>query len=223
MHAQGYLAKPQHSPTSFALAFAVTGVGLGALLLTNPYVRSVIADGPLIVENVNLPKPPPPKPTPPVKTPQAHSAIETLVPPPPQFTAPKPIIDSPPIDLTGLTGSGTNDFVRIPAIPPIETIVAKPPVLSVARPDPRFARDQQPPYPPALQREEIEGAVTVRVRIGPDGRVLAVEAVHTDHEGFLSATREWAIRHWRFLPAMRDGTPVESWRTMTVRFNIERN
>jgi protein TonB len=28
------------------------------------------------------------------------------------------------------------------------------------------------------------------------------------------------LRHWRFKPAMLDGKPVESWKVMTVRFEM---
>jgi len=38
---------------------------------------------------------------------------------------------------------------------------------------------------------------------------------------FFEATRTQALRHWRFQPATRDGIPVESWRTMTVKFKLE--
>lgn len=219
MQAQGYLAKPQRSPTSFALAFAITGAGVAALVLANPYVRSKLPLPPIVVEMIKLPEPPPPTPQP--KTPQAHAPAPTPVPQPRLETPPR-IVETPPVGPALVTGGASDGLVNLPPIPPIEIAPVKAPVLTGARPDPRYARELQPPYPPALQREEVEGTVTVRVHVGADGRVLAVEPVRTDHEGFLSATREWAMRHWRFVPATRDGTPVDSWRTMTVRFNIDR-
>ena len=66
-------------------------------------------------------------------------------------------------------------------------------------------------------RAEMEGFATVRVLIGTDGRVKQVEASDT---AFLDATRKQALSKWRFLPATRDGEPVESWREMTVRFQL---
>ncbi len=219
MQTHGYLAKPQHSPTSFGLAFVVTGAGLAALLLANPYIKTILIDPKADVFNVKLERPKPVEPIRQPKLPLAARPRTVLVPPPPTFDPPPQIVVTPPVDATGPVG-GTA-FVDVPK--PLPAIVAiRPPVIVDARPDGRYARDLQPPYPAALEREEIEGKVTVRVHIGSNGQVLAVEAVQADHDGFLSATRDWAIRHWRFLPATRDGTPVNSWRTMTVRFNIDR-
>lgn len=61
----------------------------------------------------------------------------------------------------------------------------------------------------------------MKVLVGIDGRVKAVELVSADDPGFAEATRRQALRHWRFRPATRDGVPVESWRTMTVRFRMD--
>ncbi|MBA3898269.1 MAG: energy transducer TonB [Sphingomonadaceae bacterium] len=114
------------------------------------------------------------------------------------------------------TSDGEGTIVEPPFVPPAAPVIAEP------RLDPRFARDVQPPYPPTMQRQEVEGSVTVRVLVGADGRVLRIEAVSIDRDAFLNATRDWALRHWRFTPGTRDGVPVEAWRTMTVRFRLER-
>jgi len=97
------------------------------------------------------------------------------------------------------------------------------PVWINASSDPRFDRDRQPPYPPALERMEVEGSVTVRVQIGTDGRVTAVELVTADDPGFFTATRDWALKRWRFKPATRDGMAVVTWLTRTVHFRIVRD
>ena len=79
----------------------------------------------------------------------------------------------------------------------------------------------QPSYPSRLARQDIEGVAVVRVLIGSDGRVKAVEQVSATDPEFFEATRTQAMRHWRFKPATRDGVAVESWRTMTVRFELK--
>jgi periplasmic protein TonB len=122
----------------------------------------------------------------------------------------------------GVTGTG--DEIVIPHDVEIVTPAVQPvhvPVRTTASVDPRFHSLLQPAYPPGLVRAEIEGSATVRVLIGVDGRVKAVEAVRADEEGFLAATREQALRKWRFKPATEDGAPVESWREMTVTFRID--
>lgn len=94
------------------------------------------------------------------------------------------------------------------------------PVLTGSRIDPRYAGALQPDYPPAMQRRGIEGVAVVRVLIGIDGRVKAVELVRADDPEFFTATRRQALSRWRFVPASRDGIAIESWREMTVRFEI---
>jgi periplasmic protein TonB len=111
---------------------------------------------------------------------------------------------------TGLGGT----IIEPPIIP---TDPPKPPVISSAK---FSGRNAQPPYPPGLQRLDISGSVTVRVLVGTDGRPVRIEMVRADNDGFFSATRDWAMKNWRFTPATRDGVPFEEWRTMTVRFDL---
>jgi periplasmic protein TonB len=47
-----------------------------------------------------------------------------------------------------------------------------------------------------------------------------VEPIRFDEDAFLAATRKQALSSWRFLPATQDGEPVESWKEMTVRFQM---
>lgn len=92
------------------------------------------------------------------------------------------------------------------------------PVIRTARLDPRFADTLQPPYPTSMIRAGLGGIAVVRVLVGSDGRVKAVEPVRADDEAFMKVTREQALRKWRFVAATSDGQPIESWREMTVRF-----
>lgn len=109
---------------------------------------------------------------------------------------------------------GEQTAVR-PADPPREA------VRLAAAPDPRAIF--QPPYPPSAIRLGDEGAVKVRVLIGTDGRVKAVEKISATNDAFWRATERHALRNWRFSPATLDGRPVESWREMTVRFELSAN
>jgi len=67
---------------------------------------------------------------------------------------------------------------------------------------------------------EKEGHVTVRVSIGVDGRVTAVERVSASDDAFWAVTQRQALRKWRFRPATRDGAPVASTKVLTVRFRL---
>lgn len=71
-----------------------------------------------------------------------------------------------------------------------------------------------------MQRQSLEGAGTVRVLVGVDGRPVRVEAVKVDQQAFFNATREWALNHWKFALATRDWIVFQEWRTMTVLFEM---
>jgi protein TonB len=61
----------------------------------------------------------------------------------------------------------------------------------------------------------------VRVLIGTDGRVKEVQQISAASTAFFEATRKQALTKWRFTPGTRDGAPVEAWRTMAVRFELD--
>ena len=218
---QGFLAQKPKSPTSLVIVVALHGAALTALMLAKTeFVRppTVITD----VFNVPVKDPPPPEPADPVEPkPRVESRIDVV---PPIIDRPifdQPVIDQPKIDDPvifdpGPIGTGTVD----PPADPLPVPVPRPePVRTEARLDSRSRL--QPPYPAAEERAEITGSVTVVVLIGTDGRVKAVEKVSAANEAFFRATEQQALRHWRFKPAMVDGRPVESRKTMTVHFRLD--
>ncbi len=154
--------------------------------------------------------------------------------PPPKGAAVKDtVVDQPPEPAYQTSEGSTADggFVApvLPPFPPGDAIVIgdppQPPLIiepifKAAKFNPRYASALQPEYPPGMIREEKEGAVTIKILIGTDGRVKQVEAVRFDEDAFLAATRRQALSSWRFLPATKDGAPVESWKEMTVRFQM---
>jgi protein TonB len=79
----------------------------------------------------------------------------------------------------------------------------------------------QPPYPASEERMEREGKVSIRVTIGPDGRVKAAEKVSATSDAFFHETERHALRAWRFKPATVDGKPVESRQVLTVLFRLD--
>lgn len=160
-----------------------------------------------------------PQPTPPVPVRHQKKQVTpkaTPVPFRPLVTDFVPVL--PPLDVTEKIMPQRFDPPVLPYIPPITLTPA--PVITNARFDPRFASAMQPEYPIALARAEIEGVAIVKVRIGTDGRVLDVISIRTDDPGFFEVTRAHALRKWRFKPATRDGVAIESWREMTVRFQM---
>ncbi len=213
------------------------GLG-GALFLTGGLVTAIIFAAPHIVPELKhyeslpsiVPTAPPVQPVvekkkqeetvppdlsaPPSPTPQL--AGDSLIIPPLDLTKVKPILPPDP---------EPKALIIDKTPPPIETTLPPPPVPDhvrlVARLDPRFQSALQPPYPSAKRREGVGGRVTVRVLIGADGHVKAVESVRVDDPAFFEATRDQALKKWRFLPETLDGKPVESWKTLSVVFKMD--
>lgn len=215
MHEAGYLSvRPQRRGVLTGVV-AVHVAGAAALLLAAPVVEQAIETS---LRTRNIPMPTDPKPIPPQKKIAQAAARQRPVEREP--VAAKPAVDRSLVDDTGPiagtdgeSGTGNDETVFRTIEPPRAPVIVSPQLSG---------RNVQPPYPPGLQRMEIEGSVTLRVLVGVDGRPIRIEVVRTDHEAFFTATRDWAMRHWRFTPATRDGAPLEAWRTLTVRFAIAR-
>lgn len=212
----GYAAHKRRSPSAMAAAVVFNG-GVMALLLALPAAQ-IIADRekPLPIKFIELP-PEPKEKTEPVK----HDPVKT------QSTIPReaPFVTPPVVPFEGTpTVTGTEVI-----LPPVERFVApvRPtqpvhvPVYEGASRDPRFADAFTPPYPIALQREGLEGSVTVRITINEQGRVIACDLVKATNRAFYDETREQALKRWRFRPATSDGVPVQSQQTLTVHFQLD--
>jgi len=98
------------------------------------------------------------------------------------------------------------------------------PGLQTARPDPTMipARgnpgNRGPDYPPAAQALREQGTVLLRLYIDARGGVSRVEVLHSSGVAALDAAAQTALARWHFLPAERDGKPVESYRDQPVTF-----
>lgn len=206
----GFLDQRNRNPAGIAIVAGLHGAAIAALILFPPkFVRTEIIK--LTTYDVVEKTPPPPDspPPPPQKVEQTVTRPETVGPTPPNT------------DILAL--DRTIDTILPPPTGPVAPLPVEPtrpdPVLTTAAIDARAPF--QPSYPSRLARQDIEGVAVVRVLIGSDGRVKAVEQVSATDPEFFEATRTQALRHWRFKPATRDGVAVESWRTMTVRFELK--
>lgn len=219
MVSDGYARPHGLQPGSLAAALALSAAMVSGLVLSSPAVQQVI-ETTLTATNIPLDPPPPPDPVP----------RETRKPFQQARPAPRPIETTPPVAGPATGGYTPPDASQADAgigTVPIETILPPPalpaaPVLRDAAINPRYLRDFQPEYPAGERRAEREGLVVVKVLIGVDGRVRQVERVSAASDAFFAATERQALAKWRFTPATRDGAPIESWRTMTVRFQMSR-
>lgn len=221
MYATRYAPADKGRPLRMGAAVAINGGILAALLFAAPDIVGPKDDsGPIIIEHIPLPPDPPlVKPEPKAKTEPRDTLI--VVPETPIRTEAQPPMETTPVAPQRpydpgppTAGTGTGDGGTVERVAP-------PPALIGASLDPRYADRLQPPYPAGEIRAKREGLVVVRVRIGTDGRVKAVEQVSAVSDALFDATRRQALGKWRFKPATRGGVAEESWKTMTVRFELK--
>jgi protein TonB len=205
-----------HRPVAAALAIGLPAALVVAVILSPMVVEKGPTYDPMIGTLITLPKPPPPP-----------EPVQDKVPQPlqqQQATAFDRLVETPP--LTGNRADAGPLLLDPPIADPGPSIVPTadppaPPKLVLAQLDSRFAGAFQPDYPASEQRREVEGVVRVRVLIGADGRVKAVELISSDSPGFFAATKQRALSKWRFKPATRGGVAEESWKEMVVRFQLQ--
>jgi protein TonB len=87
-----------------------------------------------------------------------------------------------------------------------------------AQPDAVF-HNKPPVYPVEAALAGQHGAVIVIVHISPAGRTAGVDVVRSSGYVELDQSAIEAVMRWRFLPAVRDGQPVESAMTMQFYFD----
>lgn len=205
-----YGRKKGMSPAGIATVVILHGAAITAVVMSKSYIINP-SQTPTQVELIEVDDPPPPTmPEQPVD-PELPDVPVTVTSDPIPLQEVRPRIE-PPITFD------PGPLTRLDPPPPPPPPPPRDPVVRPAQ----FANNAalQPPYPPRLIRQNVEGNVTVRVRIGADGRVTEVQRVSADHELFFEATREHALRRWRFTPETRNGHPVASWQTHTVQFRI---
>ena len=214
---RGFFEPTRMSPTGLTLVIAMHAAALGALaLIKGPEIVERL--GPIeLIDVTPDPVPPEPQPEPPrdERRPQQERSVLDSMPTPIERPIRGPVVIdvAPPPQPFDLAGNET--------IPPPRIDPPPPPVRTDAEFDTRFAGDLQPPYPAAEQRAQREGSVRLRLTIGADGRVKAVQRLAASSDAFWSATERHARSRWRFRPATLDGRPVESSKVMTVFFRIE--
>jgi protein TonB len=216
MYADRYAKQKKLDPTSLGLsALLVGGIMTGMIFSAPDFVKTMIPE-PIEIYDVKEKPLPPPNPEPlPKKQDILKPKADTRIIPPEQHVTidmPKGFTITPGPDKVEITegtstGLGGGEILTKPA-----------PVLTDAMVDPRYASYYQPEYPNDERRMGRQGRVVIKVLIGTDGRVKQVELVSSPSSSFFDATKRRALDKWRFKPGTRDGVPMETWKTMAVRF-----
>lgn len=214
----------EHRQHPKALLFIVGGhaVLIAAVMTAKMEIPMRIFDPPIVIEPIDIPKPPPPEPASPVKVekPVQPSASQLDQPTPIREI---PISDGPEVASVNLpslpnpgpigtgTGTGTEPMPTKPIFDPVR-------VAAVFNTPDHLLR---PPYPADKQRLEEEGTLKLRLTIDERGRVIAVEPVGPVDRSFFESARKHLLAKWRYKPATVDGRPVASSTVVTLRFELE--
>ena len=84
---------------------------------------------------------------------------------------------------------------------------------------PEYNVNPKPPYPLIARRIGAQGEVLLRVLVRQDGSVATVELAQSSGFSLLDESATRTVRdNWRFIPAQLDGTPVESWVEVPIKF-----
>ncbi len=210
---EGFFEQRRASPTGFATVVLLHAAVLGAVVMIKGPPIVPYDFGRTRIEFIEPPLPDQPPPPPPQTTerPPIPTRATTIV----DLSNITPTLPNWPIEPPGNPRIGDGTIVSPPDPP------AHVPVRRGAEVDPRYAAALQPPYPTSEQRAGREGTVQMRVTIGVDGRVRAVERISATSDDFWRAAERQALTRWRFRPATLDGQPVESTKIMSLRFVLE--
>jgi protein TonB len=176
-------AQKQRSPgkhlTGLIAVTAIHGIALWLVMsgLGQKFVKAVVPSS--IVEIVIPPEPPPPPP-PPKEIPKAQPKLDTPPPPPtyvPPPEVPTPVVTTAPVIDATPTPPPPAPYVPAPPAPPQP--VGPRGFGSIMNRN-ECAAAFQGSYPREARRASQEGSVTLSVRVGADGKVIAAEVADSN-------------------------------------------
>ena len=167
---------------------------------------------------------------PPAGKPQAIK-VPTSKPTPAKPHVPTPTPATPAIEATASTSAPTT---TAPAATAATAAPSGPPAASGqsgqgeshnagsrARFDADYLHNPAPPYPPQARRMSEAGKVILRVEVSAEGRAANVEIKTSSGSARLDESALRTVRSWRFIPAKRGETPVDSWVLVPIIFKLE--
>lgn len=186
------------------LALALTLQGSAVWLLAHELIEHRIhitvprwIDVSPLPDKPDTPLPPPPDPT---------------LPKPEEMTAVQPIFETDrPFSDKGIHGETDQKQVVILVRPVVPDRAA----VGIT------ATHTVPPYPPIARRLGVEGKVTLRLTVTPEGRVSEADVVTSSgRDDFDQTAQQWITAHWIYKPALANGVPVVSKALATVTFSL---
>ncbi|MBC7821496.1 MAG: energy transducer TonB [Planctomycetaceae bacterium] len=83
------------------------------------------------------------------------------------------------------------------------------------------ATNPAPPYPEDARAAGLQGKVTLRLRIGADGRVESLKLLASSGTSSFDESALTTVKRWRFEPARRFGRPIAMDVKTSISFRIE--
>lgn len=162
-----------------------------------------------------------PKRAPMVAPPQRYPQPSSVPPGLPEAAAPQPPSENRPED-DALPVAPPSETTGPALSPPLPPILIPPVLLTEPVQD---SGDQQV----ILERGQLtiqlrlvarEGRVVLRILVRADGRVGRSEVARSSGQSALDQAAVTAASSWRFDPATKDGTPIDAWVLVPVRFIV---
>ena len=205
------LSRPSTSQRSGLLTFVIgLHVGVFLLIVAAKTVAPQIMAMPLVVDLLQEPVPEA-KPLPVVKPQPVR-----------QKPAPAPKTVTPVIEATqSIAPAPAAPVASPPEVKPAPP--AQPPAepVSQARFDADYLKNPAPTYPPLSRRMGEEGKVILRVSVNPQGAADSVEIRTTSGSPRLDEAAVNTVKRWKFIPAKRGETAIQSWVLVPIIFKLE--
>ncbi|MBS1142361.1 MAG: outer rane transport energization protein TonB [Proteobacteria bacterium] len=203
------LSRPSSARRSGLLGIVVGAhIAVILIVMAAKTVAPQIMQMPLIVDLIQpaQEKPPEAKPLPVVK-------------PQPVQTRPTPQKPVPVIEATQSTQPAPAAPVATP--PEVKPAPPAPEPMSQARFDADYLKNPAPSYPPLSKRMGEEGKVVLRVSVTPLGTAESVEIKTSSGSQRLDEAAQKTVRIWKFIPAKRGDTAVQSFVLVPIIFKLE--
>lgn len=147
---------------------------------------------------------------------------------PPAIAKPQPVrqpVPKTPTPVIEATRSEQPAPAALVASPPdIKPAPPAPPAgepVSQARFDADYLNNPAPPYPPLSRKIGEEGKVILRVSVTPQGGADSVEIKTSSGSQRLDDSAQRTVRNWKFIPAKRGDSAVQSWVLVPIIFKLE--
>jgi periplasmic protein TonB len=86
---------------------------------------------------------------------------------------------------------------------------------------PRYGLNREPYYPAAAREQGWQGTALLKVQVLRNGTVGSLEILRSSGFSILDRSALKAVKDWKFIPAQKDGQPIEIGVEIPVTFRLE--